>query len=75
MARKPAIHTVPVGGGWANRVESAQRLGTKLTTKSEAEAAGRARANRDKTEHFRHRRDGTVGERRCHGHAPNPPKG
>lgn len=76
MARKPATHTVPVDGGWANEVEGAtKRPGRKFATKAEAEAAGRARAKRDKSEHISHLRDGSIGERRSYGNDPNPPKG
>lgn len=75
MAAKPTIHTIPVRGGWANEVEGAKRPGPKFATKKEAEAAGRARAQRDKTEHICHRKDGSIGERRSHGNDPHPPAG
>jgi hypothetical protein len=69
-ARKPAIHTVPVDGGWANRPEGAQRSGPKFATEREAETAGRERARRDRTEHISHLRDGRIGERRSYGNDP-----
>lgn len=75
MPAKPAIHTVPVDGGWANEVEGVKRRGPTFATKKEADAAGRERARRDKTEHISHRRDGTIGDRRSYGSDPIPPAG
>jgi hypothetical protein len=67
MAMKPPVHTVPHEDGWANRREGAARVTKKFATKSEAQAAGRETARRDKTEHLIHKRDGTVGSRNSYG--------
>jgi Uncharacterized protein conserved in bacteria (DUF2188) len=76
MAKKPAIHTVPDGqGGWINRTEGSDRGFGRADTKSEAEATGRASADRRGTEQISHRRDGTFGERRSYGNDPFPPPG
>jgi hypothetical protein len=75
MARKPPVHTVPHGDGWANRREGAKRVSKKFATKTEAQAAGRETARRDKTEHLIHKRDGTVGARNSYGNDPSSRKG
>jgi hypothetical protein len=75
MARKPAIHTVPHGDGWANRTEGASRVFGVAPTKAEAEGIGRATARARGTEQLSHRVDGTIGERRSYGDDPHPPRG
>ncbi|MCW2995667.1 MAG: hypothetical protein JWQ18_3162 [Conexibacter sp.] len=75
MSRKPAIHTVPHDGGWANRTEGASRVFGAAPTKAEAEQIGRDSARARQTEQMSHRRDGTIGERRSYGNDPSPPKG
>jgi predicted NUDIX family NTP pyrophosphohydrolase len=75
MARKPPVHTVPYGDGWANRREGATRVPKKFATKAEAQAAGRETARREKTEHLIHKRDGTVGARNSYGNDPRRSKG
>jgi Uncharacterized protein conserved in bacteria (DUF2188) len=75
MAKKPAIHTIPTSDGWANRTEGAERTFGSAPTKAEAEALGRASAERRGTEHISHRKDGTIGERRSYGNDPYPPAG
>jgi hypothetical protein len=73
--RKPPIHTVPHDGGWAIEVEGEQRLGRVVPTEHEAVAAGRLRAQRDKTEHIIHREDGTIVERHNYAESPERPLG
>ena len=75
MAKKPPVHTVPHGDGWGNRREGAERLSKTFRTKAEAQAAGRATAERDKTEHLIHKKDGTIGDRNSYGNDPHPPPG
>ena len=43
MAKKPAIHTVPYGGGWANRREGAARASKTFPT--EGSCTGRRTRN------------------------------
>jgi len=75
MAKKPPVHTVPHGNGWANRREGSDRVSKTFPTKSDAQAAGRETARNDKTEHVIHKKDGTIGERNSYGNDPYPPKG
>ena len=75
MSKKPPVHTVPHGDGWANRREGSDRVSRKFATKKEAQQAGRATARRESTEHLIHKRDGTIGERNSYGNDPHPPKG
>lgn len=74
MADKRPVHTVPTSEGWANKREGAARASKTFATKSEAEAAGRATAKRERTEHVSHRRDGTIGDKRSYGNDPFPPR-
>jgi hypothetical protein len=61
---KPAIHTVKRDGVWQNLAEgSTRRIGSTYATKAEAQAAGRERARRDRTEHIIHNVNGTIGQR------------
>lgn len=75
MPRKPPVHTVPHGDGWANRREGASRVSKNFATKAEAQAAGRDTARREKTEHLIHNRDGEIAARNSYGNDPHPPKG
>lgn len=75
MTRKPAIHTVPHGDGWANRTEGASRVFGTASTKADAEAIARDSARGRGVEQMSHRQDGTIGERRSYGNDPHPPKG
>lgn len=75
MAKKPPVHTVPHGDGWANRREGASRVSKTYPTKAAAQAAGRDTARRDKTEHLIHKKDGEIGGRNSYGDDLSPPKG
>lgn len=75
MAKKPAVHTVPHGDGWANRREGAKRVSNTAPTKAEAQAKGRDMAKQAKTEHVIHNKDGQVGATNSYGKDPHPPKG
>lgn len=75
MAKKPAVHTVPTPDGWGNRTEGASRTFGSAPTKAQAEANGRASAERRGVEHISHRENGTIGERRSYGNDPHPPRG
>ena len=64
------IHTVYKDGQWINEVEEGSAFGGGHSTKEEAVAAGRARAQQDSTEHVIHNQDGTIGERSSYGNDP-----
>ncbi len=75
MAKKPPVHTVPHGDGWANRREGSDKVSKNFDTKSMAQEAGRKTAKLEKTEHVIHKKDGTIGEKNSYGNDPHPPKG
>lgn len=75
MAKKPPVHTVPHGDGWANRREGSDKVSKTFDTKRQAQAAGRDTAQREQTEHVIHKQDGTIGEKNSYGNDPHPPKG
>jgi hypothetical protein len=75
MPKKPPVHTVPHGDGWANRREGATRVSNTAPTKAEAQAKGREMARDAKTEHLIHNKNGEIGERNSYGSDPYPPKG
>lgn len=75
MAKKPPVHTVPHGDGWANRREGAKRVSKTYGTKAEAQAAGRDTARRERTEHIIHNMNGEIGGRNSYGNDPYPPEG
>jgi Uncharacterized protein conserved in bacteria (DUF2188) len=75
MAKKPAIHTVPHGVGWANRREGAARVSKVFPTKAAAQAVGRETARRERTEHIIHKKDGEIGSRKSYGNDPRQSKG
>lgn len=75
MAKKPPVHTVPHGDGWANRREGAGRVSKTFPTKVEAQRAGREAARNEHTEHVIHKQDGTIGEKNSYGGDTFPPRG
>lgn len=75
MAKKPEVHTLPHGDGWANKRSGSKRVSKTFDTKAAAEAAGRETARRENTEHLIHKKDGTIGERNSYGNDSFPPKG
>ena len=64
------IHTVFKNDEWINEVEGGSEFGGSHATKEDAVAAGRARAQQDKTEHVIHNQDGTISERNSYGNDP-----
>jgi hypothetical protein len=65
---KGFIHTVYRDGKWINQVEEGNELGgAHAATNETAVTAGRSRAQRDKTEHLIHTKDGTILERNSYG--------
>jgi hypothetical protein len=64
---KGFVHTVPAGGLWRNRIESAELVRGAYVKKEDAIEAGRREAQRRKTEHVIHNRDGTIAERNSYG--------
>jgi hypothetical protein len=75
MDKPGSVHTVPHAGGWANRRDGAKRVSKVFKTKTEAEAAGRKTAMREKVEHLIQNRDGKVSERNSYGNDPARLKG
>ena len=73
--KKPQVHTVPHGEGWANRREGSARVAKVFARKADAQAAGRQTAARERTEHLIHNKDGSVASRNSYGNDPYPPKG
>lgn len=73
--KKPPVHTVPHGDGWANRREGSERVSKTFDRKVDAQAAGRRTAQRENTEHLIHKRDGTIGDCNSYGNDPHPPRG
>lgn len=67
---KGFIHTVYKSEQWINEVEEGSAFGGSHATKEAAVAAGRARAQQDKTEHVIHTQDGMIGERNSYGNDP-----
>lgn len=67
MSRKPAVHTVPHGDGWANRTEGASRVFGSAPTQAEAARNGQESARGRGVEWMGHRVNGTIGERRSYG--------
>jgi hypothetical protein len=63
-----AVHTVPSGSGWANKVNG--RTVSEHRKKAPAEEAGRKQAIERETEHVIHKRGGEIGERNSYG--PDP---
>jgi hypothetical protein len=64
------IHTVFKDNQWINEVEEGNAFGGAHATKEEAVSAGRARAERDQTEHVIHNQDGTISERNSYVNDP-----
>jgi hypothetical protein len=65
------VHTVYKNGQWTNTIEGQDGGGSQsYSTKEEAQAAGRDRARRDKTEHVIHNQDGEIAERNSYGNDP-----
>ena len=75
MSKKPPVHTVPHGDGWANRREGSDRVSKEFDTKAEAQEAGRKTAKRETTEHKIHKKNGQIDEANSYGSDPFPPKG
>jgi len=80
MARND-VHTVPWKGEngdvrrWANKLEGEARTRRIFRRQDQAIRAGREMAKKAKSEHFIHRRDGTIRARNSYGHDPFPPRG
>jgi hypothetical protein len=64
------VHTVYKNGQGVNESEGGEEFGGSHSTKEETVAAGRARAQQDKTEHVIHDQDGTISERNSYGNDP-----
>lgn len=54
-------------GVWRNEIEGGAAIRGTFKTKDEAVQARRKRAQREKTEHVIHKRDGAIGSRNSYG--------
>jgi hypothetical protein len=73
---QPFVHTVYVDGHWQNTVEGEDSpMAGAYDSKDEAVAAGRAEAQRRRTEHVIHRQDGRLDERSSYGNDPRHRRG
>jgi hypothetical protein len=68
-----AVHTVPSGSGWANKVNG--RTVSEHRKKATAQEAGRKEAIALETEHVIHKKDGEIGQRNSYGGDPPERKG
>jgi hypothetical protein len=64
------VHTVYKDEQWVNEIEGGSEFGGTHSTKEDAVAAARARAQQDKTEHVIHNQDGIISERNSYGNDP-----
>lgn len=71
---KRNITTVRTEDGWGNRRDNASRLSKSFDTQSEAIAAAKVTAQREKLEHRIQGRDGKIREANSYGNDPHPPK-
>jgi hypothetical protein len=69
------IHTVHRDGRWLNEVEGGKRASNSASTKAEAQALGRAMAQKRRVEHHVHNKDGTIGARNSYGNDPASRRG
>jgi uncharacterized protein DUF2188 len=75
VTKKPGVHTIPHGDGWANRTEGSDRVFGVASTQAQANQIGQDSARKRKVEWIGHRRNGTIGDRRSYEPDPYPPKG
>lgn len=68
-----AVHTVPRGERWANKVGGGEALSVHRTHEA-AVRAGRKLAREQRTEHVVHGRDGRIVARNAYGRDPHPPR-
>jgi Uncharacterized protein conserved in bacteria (DUF2188) len=68
-----AIHVMPSDGGWDVREEGSSRS-KHFDKQSEALKAGREMAQRNRSEHVIHGRDGRIRQRDSYGRDPFPPQ-
>ena len=69
------VHTIPWKGRWANKREFQIQVRKTYRRQADAIVEGRSLARQSKSEHFIHRRDGTIRTRNSYGHDPYPPHG
>ena len=75
MAKKAPVHVTTHKDGWAVTREGNKRPSSVHPTQKEAAEAGRATAQRDKTELVVHGKDGQIRQKKTFGKDPYPPKG
>jgi hypothetical protein len=73
--KPPPVHVTKREDGWAVVREGATRASSLHRTQAEAEVAGRATAERERTEFFLHGRNNQFRERDSYGNDPHPPRG
>ena len=69
----PPFHTVPASTSWRSEREGSSRALSTHATK--AQAAGKERARKDKTEHLIHNKGGSIAQRNGYGSDPRRRKG
>ena len=69
------VHTIPWKGRWANKREHQIQVRKTYRRQADAILEGRSLAKQSKSEHYIHRRDGTIRARNTYGHDPHPPRG
>ena len=76
MPKQGDVHVIRGNsGGWQVRVEGTARARSIHKTQAEAATAGRAIAQKNKSELLIHARDGKIRERNTFGHDPRRTKG
>lgn len=76
MAKKPTIHTVPnPNGGWDVKKSGQPKPIAHADTKKEALQEGKKAAEKLKTEHVKHGKNGRIQDKDSYGNDPHPPKG
>ena len=68
------VQTVPIGDGWANKVDGMQ-VGGVFRTQEEAANAGRQLATQNGSEHTIHGQDGKIREKNSYGSDPRDIRG
>jgi hypothetical protein len=70
---KKKVHIVPRSGSWGIKVEGNKKASAVTSTKKEADAIGREKAKKMKTDLIIHGKDGRIQDSDSFGNDPNPP--
>lgn len=68
------VHTVPDGDSWKIKV-GGKSTGRRYPTQTKAAEAGRKEAQKQQSEHYIHRPDGSIRDADSYGNDPHPPDG